>query len=285
MSFPKNIGVIHLLPLPGSPQTAGKNPVLVVNQAGERAMQEALILKKAGFDAIIVENFGDSPFFKSNVPRETIASFSIILAALRETIRIPIGVNVLRNDAFSALALATVVGCEFIRVNVLTGVSVTDQGLIEGQAAELLRERERLLSTVAIFADVNVKHAKSLGFEDWETAIEDVLVRAHADAVIVTGKTTGRAIDLEDLKTCFEIAQKLKTPLVVGSGATPENYHEMAQWSDGIIVGSCLREGGRAGAPLDRARLKKYVTQMKIKPVKKTKSRSKKVTKINKSKK
>ena len=80
---------------------------------------------------------------------------------------IAIGINVLRNDARAALAIAAVVGAACIRVNVHTGARVTDQGLVEGRAAETLRLRRALgAESVAIWADVNVKHSAPLGPRD-----------------------------------------------------------------------------------------------------------------------
>src|SRR5205085_570792 len=94
---------------------------------------------------LIVENYGDAPFFPTNVPAETVAALTL---ACREVVALaegrPVGVNVLRNDARAALGIAVAAGARFIRVNVHTGVAATDQGLIEGDAAATLRARELL---------------------------------------------------------------------------------------------------------------------------------------------
>ena len=64
-----------------------------------------------------------------------------------------LGVNVLRNDALSALAIAAATDCSFIRVNVLSGAAWTDQGYIEGRSPKLLY-RDRLRCDITIMADV-----------------------------------------------------------------------------------------------------------------------------------
>jgi hypothetical protein len=94
------------------------------------------------------------------VSAETIAAMAVIAREVRSAVGIPIGINVLRNDAISALSIAAVTGAEFIRVNVLSGVAATDQGWIEGHAAEVLAARERLDPELRILGDVWVKHAK-----------------------------------------------------------------------------------------------------------------------------
>ena len=257
--LPSLIGVIHLPALAGAPGSRGLLPVEALSRAGEQAVEEAKILVRAGFQGLILENFGDTPFYKESVPPETIASMAILAAAVREVASVPIGINVLRNDARSALAIAAVSGCQFIRVNVLNGVAATDQGLIEGHAAEIMRERERLGGTIAVMADVHVKHAKSLSSDDVGLAVEETALRAGADGVILTGATTGRPIDRETLARAHQIAREHDIGIWIGSGVTSENIGWMSAFAQGAIVGSTLRRGGKAGAPLDAKRIRDFI--------------------------
>jgi uncharacterized protein len=260
---PGLIGVIHLPALAGAPLARGTNrdmvPAELLQRAGLNAVTEAKLLEKAGFEAIILENFGDAPFYKSSVPPETVASLAVIAAAVRESTRLQVGINVLRNDARSALAIAAVTGCEMIRVNVLSGVTASDQGLIEGDAATLLRERDRLGVSISIFADVHVKHARSLSSDDIALAVEETAGRGGADAVIVSGATTGRAISSGDLERAARAAREADVPIYIGSGASSANLAELLSHASGVIVSSALRRAGRAGAPLDARRVREFV--------------------------
>jgi len=151
---PALIGVVHLAPLAGAPRYRGAlAPVLAA------ALRDARALVRGGCDALILENFGDVPFHPGSVPPETVACLARALEALRAAHpRIPLGVNVLRNDARAALGLAAAFELEFLRVNVHAGAAASDQGLLEGRAFETLRERARLCPRTAIWADVHVKH-------------------------------------------------------------------------------------------------------------------------------
>ncbi len=257
------IGVIHLPPLPGAPGASNLHPTEALRRAGSVAIEEARLLSKAGFGALILENFGDSPFYGKSVPPETVASLAVIAAAVREVTSVPIGINVLRNDAKAALAIAAVTGCDFIRVNVLAGVSATDQGLIEGCAAELLRERSRLGAWIAILADADVKHARSLSMKDLATEIEDLALRAGADGVIITGPTTGRSPETETLDAALSMMKARGIPIWIGSGADSASAARLRKAGFGIIVGSSLRKGGKAGATLDANRIKKFIEAAK----------------------
>jgi len=259
-TLPKLIGVIHLPALPGSPGSQGVHPTRMLALAGAWAVKEAKILAQNGFDGLILENFGDIPFYKTSVPPETVASLAILAAAIREVApKVKLGINVLRNDAKAALAIAAITGADFIRVNVLSGVSATDQGVIEGCAAELIRERNRLgAQNVSILADVHVKHAQTLSSVDIALAVEEASGRGGADGVIVSGSTTGRSPDTLKLEEALRASRKTNTPLYIGSGASIESLPEYVSANIRIIVGSALRVGGKAGAPLDSKRVKKF---------------------------
>ena len=88
--LPALIAVIHLPPLAGTPSLFGApaDAAASLQAAGLRAVQEAQELVKAGFEGLIIENFGDAPFYKTQVPPETIASLAIIAAAVREAVRV-----------------------------------------------------------------------------------------------------------------------------------------------------------------------------------------------------
>ncbi|MBE9010363.1 BtpA/SgcQ family protein [Pseudanabaenaceae cyanobacterium LEGE 13415] len=250
------IGVVHLLPLPTSPRWGGSLKAVV-----DRAEQEATALAAGGVDGIIVENFFDAPFPKDHVDPAVVSAMTVIIQRLQQMVTLPIGINVLRNDAQSALAIATCVEAQFIRVNVWTGIMATDQGLIEGRAHELMRYRRELGSDVKIFADVLVKHARPLGSVNLTTAVQDTIERGLADAVILSGWATGDPPNLEDLELARDAAQG--TPVFVGSGADWENVPQMMQVADGVIVSSSLKRQGKRENSIDPIRVSRFVEAAK----------------------
>jgi len=246
------IGVVHLAPLPGAPLFAGSMQAVL-----ERASVDAAALAEGGADAIVVENFGDRPFHKDAVPAETIAAMARALDAVRAAAGgVFLGVNVLRNDARAALGLCAASGADFLRVNVHVGAAVTDQGVIEGRAAETLRERARLAPDALLFADVFVKHAAPLGAAgelDIGGAAQETRERGLADALIVTGRATGAEASLDELERVRERVPD--APLLLGSGVTEDNAAAMLARADGAIVGTWLKRDGDVDAPVDAARV------------------------------
>jgi membrane complex biogenesis BtpA family protein len=244
------IGVCHLLPLPGSPDARPLDRVL------DRALADARALAQGGVDAVIVENYGDRPFSAGPVDSITVASMSVVAREIRRAVPIPIGINVLRNDARSALSIAHAVGAEFIRVNVLTGVYVAGEGMLSGDAASLLRLRKSLGSTVKIYADVLVKHAHPIAPTPVATLARDTAYRAKADVLVVTGAETGREPDIKTLQAVR--AAVPDRPILVGSGLTPDSM-DLLDEASGAIVGTYFKKGGRTESPVDVRRVKTLV--------------------------
>ena len=158
------------------------------------------------------------------------------------------------------MAIASCVNASFIRVNVLTGVMATDQGLIEGQAHQLMRYRRELGSEVKILADVLVKHARPLGSPNLTTAVQETIQRGLADGVILSGWATGSPPSLEDLELASAAAHG--TPVFIGSGATWENIPQLIQAADGVIVSSSLKRRGKIDQPIDPNRVSQFVEAM-----------------------
>ena len=245
------IGMVHLRALPGAPAHAGMHAVL------ERALEDAGALTRGGVHAIIVENFGDAPFFPDVVPAETIAAMARVVTEVRRATKLPLGVNVLRNDARAALAIAATCDAQFIRVNVHTGAMLTDQGWINGRAHETLRLRATLNANTAIFADVLVKHAVPPPGLTAADAARDTWHRGMADALIVSGAATGAAVDPARIREVR--AAVPDAPLLLGSGVDHDNAATLLGLVDGAIIGSAFEHAGRAGGPVAEDRVRRFM--------------------------
>lgn len=252
------VGMVHLLPLPGSPEYGGSFEPIVA-----RALKDGLALQEGGADALIMENYGDVPFFADRVPPETVAAMAVVGRALRAEVSLPMGINVLRNDARSALAVALAAGGDFIRVNVHSGAMVTDQGIVQGKAAETLRARAALKAPIAVWADVMVKHSAPLGDYSLEGAAKDTAHRGLADALIVSGSGTGEATELSRVKRVRAAVPGL--PILIGSGTTPENLAGFLPFVDGFIVGTALKEKGITTNPVSLPRVRTFARALRQK--------------------
>jgi membrane complex biogenesis BtpA family protein len=248
---PALIGVVHLPPLPGSPRSAG-----ALERAVAAAANDAEALAVAGFDGVIVENYGDVPFTRGRVEPVTVAAMTRCALAVRQAApQLALGINVLRNDARAALAVAHCSDASFVRINVHVGARLTDQGIVEGDAYTTLRTREHWgAQDVMLFCDVGVKHSSALGQDSLLDEARDACDRGLADVLLLTGAATGAAVRDDDLA---QLREQLSVPLYLASGVRADQL-ELAARADGVIVGSSLRASGKAGDPIDGERAKHF---------------------------
>ncbi|MEM0117869.1 MAG: BtpA/SgcQ family protein [Conexivisphaerales archaeon] len=247
------IGMVHLKPLPGSPLFERLDTVIDSALADVKALEEGRV------DGIMVENFNDMPFYKDDVPKETVASMTRACAEILKSTSLPIGINVLRNDSIASMAIASSCGARFIRANILTDAYVTDQGIIEGNAYKLLRYRRALnAESIAIWADVHSKHASPLSTRRLELAVIDTVERGLADAIIVTGERTGSAPQPSDIKIA-----KRYSRVIVGSGVHPSNARVLLKLADAAIIGTYFKQEGQVRNRVDVERVKKLMNLVK----------------------
>ena len=247
------IGMVHLLPLPGSPRGG-----FTLGETLNRALGDTAALLEGGANGIIIENFGDSPFSAGQATPYTVAAMTHIALEVRKlSANRMVGINILRNDALSALSVATAANADFIRVNVHISATLTDQGILTGRARQTLMEINRLNSAVKIAADVDVKHGAQVAPRPIVELATETALRGCADYLIVTGTGTGSETSLSDLK---EVKAALpSTEVWVGSGVNASNLSSLASHCDGVIVGTELHENADISEPISAARTAKLV--------------------------
>jgi membrane complex biogenesis BtpA family protein len=253
---PAVIGMLHAPPLPGAPRNE-----LSLAKIVPWVLRDAEALVGGGVDGLLLENFGDEPFCPSSVPPATVACLTHLAGEVRRRFDLPLGINVLRNDALAALSIAAAACAQFIRVNILAGARLADQGIIEGRAHELLRLRRQLNATsVRVLADVDVKHSAPLAPRTLAEETADLVHRAGADGLIVSGSGTGQKTSADDLKQVKHAAAG--RPVFVGSGISTANIGDYAGLADGFIIGSSLKANGDVHQPVDPLRVKELLARL-----------------------
>ena len=255
------IGVVHLRPLPGSPSYGGES----IENIYDFALKDTESYLNGGFDGIIVENHGDIPFSKpDNIGPETVSIMSVITNKLHENFKkITFGINVLANDAISAIAVAKASNASFIRVNQYANAYVANEGLIEGLAAKITRYRKWVnADSVSIFADVHVKHGSHAIVADRSiTELAKDCEFFNADVLIATGNRTGDGATSDEV---LEIKKATLLPVLIGSGVNQDNLDCYYGICDGFIVASSLKFDGLWQNPVEYERVKSFVRSLKL---------------------
>lgn len=241
------IGMVHLLPLPGSPRWGGS-----MDDVLSHALRDAHALLEGGCDALLVENMGDVPYLRGAVSPATVAAMAIATERI-VALGAPTGVQLLAAANHQALGVATASGATFVRVEAFAYAHVADEGWLDACAGPLLRERSALGAEVQIWADVQKKHAAHAVTADLSLQqLAEGAAFCGADALIVTGSATGASTDPDDVAS----VARAGLPVLVGSGVTPGDAGALARIASGLIVGSALKQGGDWRAPVDPARVR-----------------------------
>jgi len=251
------IGVIHLRALPGTPKYE-----LDTSKIIDIALKEAELYKKAGIDAIIIENMHDVPYMKGKVGHEISTLMAIIGYLIKLQTNVPVGIQILAGANKEAVAAAKASGIDFIRAEGFVFGHMADEGFIDAQAGDLLRYRKQIgADNVAVFTDIKKKHSSHAITQD--VSLLDTAKAARfflSDGVIITGNHTGVAASIDELQT---LKDAVEFPIIVGSGITLENVSTYIPLCDAMIVGSYFKDGGYWANDLNYDQVSNFMEQVK----------------------
>ena len=210
------IGMVHLAPLPTTAGFDGDFQKII-----DRAVGDALTLEKAGIDAVIVENMGDTPF-SALLNKAQVAALAMASFAVKKAVKVPVGIDAAFNDYEASLSIAAMAGAAFVRVPVFVDTVVFTDGVIY-PCAKKCREYRKQISRedIKLLADIQVKHAHML--------LPQITIEQSAKEAADNG---------------------VKIPVFAGSGVNAGNIKEQLSIADGAIIGSGLKEGGMISNPI-----------------------------------
>jgi uncharacterized protein len=246
------IAMAHLPALPGTPRY---DPFLGVEGVIEKTAQSLRHLLDGGVDAVMFCNEDDRPYtFQADF--EAVAVMTRVITELRPTDR-PFGVDFLW-DARAPLAIAKATGAAFIR-EVITGVYESDMGIWAPNAAALYRYRRQIdAENVRIFANITPEFASPLGDRSVGARAKSAVVSSLVDAILIAGPMAGAEPDLGTVREAKEAVGDA-VPVLLNTGATPNNIARFLSVADGVIVGSSLKVDGYTWNPVDPARVKAFM--------------------------
>ena len=248
------IGMIHLLPLPGSPGFEGD-----IRKIEERAMEDLNALTEGGADSFIIENFGDIPYDKE-LPLEAYSVMLSIAEKVKGRTELPFGINIQFNCTDQEWAMAYALNADFLRAETFVESRAGTHGISLPSAPGLLRKKKSFPSDCLIFADINVKHTYPLTAMSYEDAAHEA-IESFADAIIISGKVTGQNPDIKEVQDIRRHVGDF--PIFIGSGVNKDNIRDFLDIADGVIVGSCIKRDGIVTNEVDVNRVKELINAAK----------------------
>jgi len=243
MSAFRLVGVLHLPPLPGAANYTGQP----VREMAEAAAQDALILQRAGFTDVMIQDASDNPQ-PVTVSAPAIAALAVVGAEIRRRSDVSMGVVAGHNDGVAAVAIAHAIDAQFVRVKVLTGVAVGPTGWMEGCALQVAQMKRLLGSHVDVWADAHEATSRALtGDVRWAAA--EALSFGGADALVIT-RDSGVPDAIDDI-SAVRAALGGDARLMIGGRVNADTLEAAMRGSDGAILGSVLKTGSGYDARID----------------------------------
>jgi uncharacterized protein len=249
------IAMAHLGPLPGSPLYDRKEGIEGLVRALSRDVQA---LREGGADAVMFGNEGDRPYLTRATP-ESLAAMAAIVARVSPLLDIPFGVNYLW-DPVASVALAHAVGAGFVR-EVFTGAYESDMGLWVPDAGAALRLRAGLGDRTLLLFNINAEFASPLGQRSPAAKAESAVFSSLADAICVSGPMTGQPVDASALREVKEAVPDI--PVIANTGVRIDNVGEILRVADGVIIGTSLKVDGVTWNPVDPARVRAFMGEVR----------------------
>ena len=249
--------MVHVGALPGTPKNAH-----TIQEIIEAASSDAKKLEQGGVDAIMIENMHDRPYLNREVGPEIVAAMSAVATRLRQVVNVPLGIQILAGANKQALAVAHAAGFDFIRAEGFVFGHLADEGMMNSDAADLLRYRKQIgAENIKIWTDIKKKHSSHAISAD--VSICDMAKAAGfflADGVIVTGNATGEEASIKDVQAVIEA---VRLPVLIGSGITEQNIADFWPYADAFIVGSSFKYDGDWQNEVELERVQAFMARVK----------------------
>ncbi len=246
------IGMVHLLPLPGTPFYQEGT----MEQTLEKAVADATALYRGGADGCLIQTVDRVYPAADEADYARVAAVAAVVRAVADATgpEFQIGVQIMLNALKASVAVAKVCGGSFIRCAALVGATLTAAGMVEADPHGFLTYRARIgAQSIKLIAEVNSMHFRWLG--DRPTVdVARMAARVGAEAVEVAHP---------DEETNARLVREVKQamphlPVILGGHTTHDNVARRLAEADGVFVGSCLKADCRDGR-VEVERVRTYV--------------------------
>lgn len=253
------IGLVHLLPLPGTPLYRQGD----LERSKEKVRRDVSALLEGGATGCLVQSVDKIYPSTDDTDYARVAAMALLVETARHVAGpdFLIGAQLMWNCITPSLAVAKVCGADFTRCSVLVGQSPSPFGMIQADPLKVMSYRQKIgAQDIAMVAEISGYHFLRNGSYDPDSlkATAKSAITVGASAVeVYSGDPVLNNRMVQDIKAAFP-----KTPVILGGGTTVENAAERLALADGAFVGSCF-ENGNWGGGISAETVKKYMERLK----------------------
>lgn len=246
------IALLHLDALPGDPGFCGSIDA-VLNHAGEdlRALQDG------GVDGILFANEFSLPY-QPVADIATISTMAYIIGSLKSELKIPYGVNVVKNP-IATIELGAATGAKFGR-SCFSGAYMGEYGLYASNSGEAVRKRKALeIQDFKLLFKVNPEADTYLVHRDVKVVAKSIMFGGFADGLCVSGAAAGSEPDDSILAQVYSVAKPNGVPVFCNTGCKHENVRQKLELCDAVCMGTAFKTGGRLTGHVEKDRVTSFM--------------------------
>ncbi len=250
------IALLHLDPLTDDPAFCGDMEKVI-----DDAERDLIALQEGGVDGILIANEFSLPYQPvANIA--TISAMAYLIGAIREKIKIPFGVNIVKNP-IATIELGAAVGASFGR-SCFSGAYMGEYGLYFSNNGEAIRRRKALgVENMKLLFKVNPEADTYLVDRDIQTVAKSIMSGGFADGLCVSGAAAGEEPDDGNLRRVYDVASEKGVPVFCNTGCNHKNVREKLRFSDGVCVGTAFKKDGVLTEHVDSERVKEFMSIVK----------------------
>ena len=187
-----------------------------------------------------------------------ISAMAYIIGALRPLIRVPYGVNVVKNP-IATIDLAAATGARFAR-SCFSGAYMGEYGLYTSNSGEAVRHRKALeIPDMKLLFKVNPEADSYLVQRDIQVVAKSIMFGGFADGLCVSGASAGSEPDDSILNKVYEVAKPRNVPVFCNSGCRHENVREKLKYCDAVCMGTAFKKDGVFNGRVDEERVRSFM--------------------------
>lgn len=246
------VALLHLDALPGDPGFCGSIDA-VLNHAGEdlRALQDG------GVDGILFANEFSLPY-QPVADIATISTMAYIIGSLRSELKIPYGVNVVKNP-IATIELGAATGAKFGR-SCFSGAYMGEYGLYASNSGEAVRKRKALeIQDFKLLFKVNPEADTYLVQRDVKVVAKSIMFGGFADGLCVSGAAAGSEPDDSILAQVYSVAKPNGVPVFCNTGCKHENVRQKLELCDAVCMGTAFKTDGRLTGRVEKDRVTSFM--------------------------
>lgn len=243
------IALLHLDALPGDPGFCGSMETVL-----EHAKSDLAALQKGGADGILFANEFSLPY-QPAADIAVISSMAYIIGNLKDFIKVPFGVNVVKNP-IATIDLAAATGASFGR-SCFSGAYMGEYGVYVSNSGEAVRHRKALgIEDMKLLFKVNPEADVYLVPRDIQTVAKSIMFGGFADGLCVSGSAAGAEPDDVILERVHDVAKKENVPVFCNTGCNHQNIREKLKYCDAVCMGSAFKKDGIFNERVDEKRVR-----------------------------